>query len=137
MNKRNIIKWFVILIILFAIYIILKTTKLTLFFTGINIKKIVSYIRGYGKFSILILLIIYAIKPFTIIFPTWTLGVASGVLYGWFLGYIISLIGCFISATVGYYVAKFLGRDFVLKFTKGKFEKLDKVLEKDGFKILF
>lgn len=41
------------------------------------------------------------------------------------------------SATSAFYMAKFLGRDFVVRFTKGKLDNIDKILDKNGFKILF
>lgn len=103
----------------------------------INVRRIKHYIESYGNLSILVLMIIYAIKPFVMIFPTWTLGVVSGAIYGSIFGYVVSLFGCFISATVGYYVAKLLGRDFVVKFIGDKFNNIDKTLEKNGLKYCY
>ncbi|MCX7694505.1 MAG: TVP38/TMEM64 family protein [Caloramator sp.] len=137
MTKKRLFKYITIIIGLIAIIYIYKISKLHFCFGRVNIRSLKRFIGSYGKYSAIVLLIIYAVKPFVMLFPTWVLGVVSGVLYGWFWGYIVSLLGCFVSATVGYYVAKFLGKDFVHKITKGKLDKFDKVLEKDGFKILF
>ncbi|SHE78419.1 TVP38/TMEM64 family protein [Caloramator proteoclasticus] len=137
MTKKRLYKYIAIFISFIAIIYLFKVSKLHFCFNRVSIKSLKSFIESYGKYSIFVILIIYAVKPFIMLFPTWVLGVVSGILYGWFLGYIVSLIGCFISATVGYYVAGFLGKDFVHKVTKGKLNKFDKVLKKDGFKILF
>lgn len=137
LTKKRLFKYITIIIGLIAIIYIYKISKLHFCFGRVNIRSLKRFIGSYGKYSAIVLLIIYAVKPFVMLFPTWVLGVVSGVLYGWFWGYIISLLGCFVSATVGYYVARFLGKDFVHKITKGKLDKFDKVLEKDGFKILF
>jgi uncharacterized membrane protein YdjX (TVP38/TMEM64 family) len=137
LTKKSLLKYIVVLIGLIIIIYILKISKFHFCFGRVNIRSLKRFIEGYGKYSIFVLLIIYAVKPFVMLFPTWVLGVISGILYGWSYGYIISLIGCFISATVGYYLSRFLGKDFVHKITKGKLNKFDKVLEKDGFKILF
>lgn len=134
MKKNEILKY--ILLFVLIIVVIYCFNRFNINRKHINVKRIKCYIESYGSLSILVLIIIYAIKPFAMIFPTWALAVATGAIYGSFLGYAISLIGCFVSATVGYYVAKFLGRDFVVKFIGDKFNNIDKTLEKNGFKIL-
>lgn len=134
MKKNKILKYILMFgLIILLIYII---SKFNINRRHISARKIKHYVEGYGNLSFIVLMLIYAIKPFVMIFPTWTLGVVSGAIYGSFWGFFVSLVGCFISATVGYYVAKFLGRDFVVKFIGGKFNHIDQTLKKDGFKIL-
>ncbi|MDT8718520.1 TVP38/TMEM64 family protein [Clostridium sp. 19966] len=104
---------------------------------GFNLHHIRRYLMHFGKFTVLAILIIYMVKPVGFILPTSAIAIATGGIYGVFLGTVISLVGCFLSSTVAFYISRFLGKGFVEKFTKGKALQLEDNIEKHGFKIMF
>lgn len=103
---------------------------------NINIGVLKNYILSYGNISIIIFILIYSLKPVIIFFPTWVLSVLAGNLYGAYMGTILNMFCCFTSATVGFYLARYLGKPFVDKILKGKVIKLDDGIEKHGFIIM-
>lgn len=139
MNKKsnlNKIKFgiFISIIFIALIIIILNAHK----FEGkLSIHKIVDIMRSRGELSSLIYLAVFAIKPIFVIIPTNIIAVASGIVFGSFKGFILTMIGYFISGTVAFYLSRFLGRDFIEELVGNRFIKLDNNLETSGFKILF
>lgn len=137
LKKKKYMYFILLIIIVILLFMFLRYINFDYKNPQAEIRRLKHFLERNYKYSVFILLGIYIIKPFLMIFPTWVLGVVSGAIYGSFKGLIISLIGCFLSATSAFYMAKFLGRDFVVRFTKGKLDNIDKILDKNGFKILF
>lgn len=97
---------------------------------------LIAFLKRYGKYSILIFILIYSLKPLIGIIPASILSVASGMMFGTFFGTLYTMIGATICATVAFYFARFLGKDFVDKILKGKLALLDDNIEKKGFQII-
>lgn len=131
----NIIK--ILLLLVFIALIVYMFIKHKNKIMGINFHHIKKYLTHFGKFTVPMILLIYTLKPIGFILPTSALAIATGGIYGIFLGTIISLIGCFLSSTVSFYISRFLGKGFVEKFVKGKAVNLEDNIEKHGFKIIF
>lgn len=94
------------------------------------------YILSYGKFSTLVFVVIYGLKPIVFIIPASLLSILAGNIFGPWIATILSLLGCFFAGTVAFYLAKILGKPFVDKMLKGKALKLDASIEKHGFLIM-
>ncbi|MCX7711666.1 MAG: TVP38/TMEM64 family protein, partial [Clostridia bacterium] len=62
--------------------------------------------------------------------------VLSGRLFGPLLGFIYSMISVFTSASLAYFISRYLGKDFVEKLLRGKIQQLDEKAETHGFKIV-
>jgi uncharacterized membrane protein YdjX (TVP38/TMEM64 family) len=121
-----------ILIFLISYY----TTKYINRLPHISMSNLRSYILGYGSFSVLIFLVLHALKPVIIILPTVLLSVVAGSIYGLVAATALSVIGCFLSATSAFYIARIVGRHHAVKLSKGKLIKLDRNIEKNGFKVM-
>ncbi len=119
-----------IIIALISIY------KLRRIFPNINFKHVKHYILSYGKFSSLVFIIIYSLKPIVFIIPASLLSIVAGNIFGSFYAFIYSMIGCFFSATVAFFIARVLGKPFVDNVVKGKIIKIDSSVEKHGFVIM-
>lgn len=104
---------------------------------GLRIEKIVHFVKEKGHYAFAVYLLIFAIKPFFVIAPSNLISVAGGLLFGPVEGFILSMIGFFISGTVAFYLSQFLGKDFVQSIVGDRLVKLDDNLNKNGFKILF
>ena len=127
----------------FAIFIMFVIIALVMviinwhFIKELRIEKIVRFIHEKGPYAVGVYLLIFAIKPFFVIIPSNLLAITGGILFGPVEGFILSMLGFFISGTMAFYLSQFLGKDFVQSIVGDRFIKLDDNLNKNGFKILF
>lgn len=137
MKKKlaNILKY----VLLLAILIIFIFVVHKFLFNGhkFTMRRLRRYILSYGKFSAFCFVIIYSIKPIVMFIPASFLSVLAGNIFGPLRAFILSMIGCFFSGTVAFYLSRYLGKPFVNKILKGKVLKLDDDIEKHGFAIMF
>lgn len=130
----NIVKFSIfIVIILISICILSKNRGLLISF---NIKDISQFIKARGTFSEIVYLLLFFIKPFFIMIPSNVMAVIAALAFGSIRSFILTMVGFFISGTVAFYLARFLGKDFVESILGDKLIKLDDKIEKNGFKIL-
>ena len=133
-NNKNLLKYLisVVLIIIIA-FLLLKYRRHLI---HVNLKYMRRYILSYGKFASLIFIVIYSLKPVLLVIPTGFLSILAGNIFGPQKALLMSMIGCFGSGTVAFFLARFLGRSFVDRLLKGKAMTLDSNIEKHGFKIM-
>lgn len=137
MDKKKVdyLKFMVFIIMILAASIIIVNNWH--FIKGLRIEHIVEHIDKDSSTAELLYLLIYAVKPFFFIIPANVVAIVGGTIFGPVKGFILIMIGFWISATIAFYLARFLGRGFVEGLLKNKFMKLDNDMEKKGFKILF
>lgn len=145
MNKYNYNKIKYILIICILSIILFLLFRYRDIFTYIDIKSfgrrismrhLRKYILGYGNFAAVIFVIMYSLKPIALIIPTSLLSILAGNIFGPIYAFILSMIGCFFSASLAFGLAHILGKPFVDKILRGKTFKLDNRIEKHGFLIM-
>jgi uncharacterized membrane protein YdjX (TVP38/TMEM64 family) len=138
MNKiKNMDKIKFLIFIVFAIIALVVIIMNWNHIKGLRIEKFVHFIRKKGRYAIIVYLLIFAIKPFFVIVPSNLISIAGGILFGPVEGFILSMVGFFISGTVAFHLSQFLGKNFVQSIVGDRFIKLDDKLNKNGFKILF
>lgn len=150
-NKRALIISFVILIVIGLLILFVNMDSLsylrhvnpgahikhTLFKHHIlGVHEIKKYLISFGKWSIVILFLIYIIKPIFVVTPISVLAIVSGLIYGSIYGTIFTMIGAVLSATVGFFIARKLGQNFVNKLLKGKSTQIEGDIEKHGLSIM-
>lgn len=133
-NKKNIFKCIVGVLLIIIIIITMINYKRHLH--CINIEIIKTYIQSYGELSILIFILIYSLRPIAFIIPVSLMSIIAGNIFNYYIAVLLSMIGCFGSATIAFFLARFLGRSFVDKYLKGKALNLNRNIEKYGFKIM-
>ena len=103
----------------------------------INRDQIVAFIDSLGAFGPLIFIILYSVISITI-FPASLLSISSGIIWGEYLGSFYTIIAASISSALCFFIARWMGRDFIKKKIEGKrLDKLDNYLEKNGFLYVF
>lgn len=133
-NKKKILQYFIgALLIIVFVYFMMKYGKRL---THLRIKHVRHYILSYGKFASVAFVILYSLKPVALIVPVSLLSIVAGNVFGPYKALLLSMIGCFTSGTLAFFLAKFLGRSFVDKLLKGKAMKLDSSIEKHGTAIM-
>jgi uncharacterized membrane protein YdjX (TVP38/TMEM64 family) len=93
-------------------------------------------IQSAGPVAPVIYLLIYSIAPVFFV-PGWIITVAGGLAFGALWGTILTVIGATIGATLAFFVARYLGRDFVAHLLKGKLKTLDEQAAANGFQVIF
>ncbi|MFL0246526.1 TVP38/TMEM64 family protein [Candidatus Clostridium stratigraminis] len=133
-TMTNTIKILIILCIsIIFIYLLFKYQKRV---THIRLKDLRSYIVSFGPYAAIVFIFLFTIKAILIFFPTMIFTAIAGNIFGPFLGFFITIVGLFTSATVAFFLSKFLGKSFANKVTRGKLLKLDDNIEQHGFKIM-
>jgi uncharacterized membrane protein YdjX (TVP38/TMEM64 family) len=120
-------------IILTVVFIVNKFDLVSKF----KLDEVVRYVRHRGRHAELTFLALAFLKSFIIVVPAAVFSVAGGMLFGAIKGFVLNLMGLFISATTVFFTARFLGKGFLNKMLKGRILKLDKQLECNGFKFMF
>ncbi|CAB1253584.1 TVP38/TMEM64 family protein [Clostridium sp. MT-14] len=133
-NNKNFVKSIIFAILVLFIIIVLFVYKDKL--CNINVYRIRSYIQSYGEFSAVVFIVMYTLRPLLIIFPASLMSIVAGNIFNSHIAVLLSMIGCFGSATVAFFLSRYLGRSFVDKILKGKALVLDKNIEKYGFKVM-
>ena len=131
MNLKKVAAFFFVLVLVVFVTMNFKEIK------QMNLQRLVAYISNYGKYAAICFLLIFSLKPLLLFLPSSMLSIAAGTIFGPIYGFLLNMAGFFISATVAFYLSRFLGKDFVDKVLKGKGVSLNSNLEKNGIKILF
>ena len=133
-SKKSIFKCLMIFFLISIIAFILYKYKGNLH--KINMDSIRSYIQSYGKFSAIIFILIYTVRPLVLILPASLMSIIAGSIFNLYMALLLSMIGCFGSATLAFFLSRFLGQSFVNKILKGKALTLNDNIEKYGFRII-
>ncbi|CEK33024.1 MAG: TVP38/TMEM64 family protein [Paraclostridium sordellii] len=102
---------------------------------NIGVEDIQDYVSSFGRLAPLVYIIMFALVPLTL-FPDSILAIGGGMVFGLFKGYIYTLIGALIGATISFYISRKLGRAFVKKLTKEKLDNIEELINSKGFFIV-
>jgi uncharacterized membrane protein YdjX (TVP38/TMEM64 family) len=108
---------------------------LFLHINGISVKdvpRIVSgQVRRAGSFGPVMLILFYALS--TIIpFPTFSIAIIGGALFGPWLGCLAVIVGVNVAGTISFFLSRYFGRHFVGENEKGWVKKYDDLLTEQG-----
>lgn len=132
--KSNIIGAFVSLGILTAFIIVFNKLDLA---HKLDLNGIIQYVSSKGKFGQVTFLLLWIVKPLFMVIPSSVFSIAGGTLFGPLQGFILNMIGFFLSGTFAFYISRLLGKRYIERIIKGNMLKIYKGIEKDGFKIIF
>ncbi|WP_338562597.1 TVP38/TMEM64 family protein [Paraclostridium sordellii] len=130
-NLGKVLKILISIIIL----LILGTIICKILSMNIGVEDIQGYVSSFGRLAPLVYIIMFALVPLTL-FPDSILAIGGGMVFGLFKGYIYTLIGALIGATISFYISRKLGRAFVKKLTKEKLDNIEELINSKGFFIV-
>lgn len=130
-NLGKVLKILISIIIL----LILGTIICKILSMNIGVEDIQDYVISFGRLAPLVYIIMFALVPLTL-FPDSILAIGGGMVFGLFKGYIYTLIGALIGATISFYISRKLGRAFVKKLTKEKLDNIEELINSKGFFIV-
>ncbi|MBI3611322.1 MAG: TVP38/TMEM64 family protein [Nitrospirae bacterium] len=96
-------------------------------------------IQSVGFLAPLLYLLIYSIAPVFFV-PGWIITIGGGLAFGAVWGTVLTVIGATIGATLAFFVARYMGRDFVARVLKERFKTLNTIDEQaatHGFQVIF
>ncbi|GAA0091931.1 TVP38/TMEM64 family protein [Paraclostridium bifermentans] len=93
------------------------------------------YVTSFGKLAPLVYIIMFALVPLTL-FPDSILAIGGGIIFGLYKGYIYTLVGALIGASLSFYISRKLGRNFVKKITKEKLDYIEEMINTKGFFVI-
>ena len=129
---KRLVKPSILLMFLIGIFIFLRYTNVVEYLTKDNIE---AFISSMGPLGGVVFMGLYFLA--TLLFlPGTPLSVAGGFLFGPVLGTVYIVLGATLGASGAFFVSRFLGKDFVDRILKNKFEKLnafDHKLSENGF----
>lgn len=103
----------------------------------LNFDSIREKISACGHFAGPVYIVIFILRTLLIFFPYSVMVILGGSLFGHINAFVYSLIAVFFSATLGFYVSRYVLRDFMRKLLKDRVEYLDTRIQNHGFKIIF
>lgn len=134
MSKKSfkIIKYVVsIMIFIIFIYVINRIN----IFKEASPTTIKEYLNSFGMFAPIIYIIIFIFVPLTL-FPDSILAISGGLAFGLFKGFIYTMIGAIMGASLSFFIARFLGRAFIKKIIGKNIVNIEEQMEKKGFVII-
>jgi len=93
-----------------------------------NIRHIV---LSFGALSPVVFIFLNFIRPFTFL-PVTPFTIAGGFIFGHFYGLLFSLIGTMLSAVLTFSLSRYLFRDQIKRWLKGRYDGVDKGFESSG-----
>ncbi|MGL5693293.1 MAG: TVP38/TMEM64 family protein [Peptostreptococcaceae bacterium] len=124
----------IVLGIIFLIIVVILIYKICTLNLGVD--EIKAYVESFGNVGPLVYIIMFALVPLTL-FPDSILAIAGGLIFGLGKGYIYTTIGALIGGSISFYISRYWGRDIVKKITKEKLDKIEHMVNNQGFTIIF
>lgn len=103
-----------------------------------NIAGLADYLKSFGAWSIAVIIALFVVMTFTIVFPFMILSGATGIMYGFFWGVVLSWIGEVAGALCMFFFARGLFRNLVAGFVakSSYLRQVDDYSAANGFKAL-
>lgn len=131
MRKKIIKAIFLLLFIVLAYYLVQGPLA-----GNLSKEALRTFIHSFGMLAPFVFILVYAIG-ICLFLPGTLLTAIGAILFGTFWGTILTLIGATIGASLAFFIARHLGKDFVDSAVKGKLKEYNKFIEKEGFSAIF
>ena len=100
-----------------------------------DLASVKQFILSFGPLAPIIYIVMFPLVPLAL-FPDAILAIASGSVFGVVWGSIYTMIGAICGSTLSFYIARLIGRDFVMKLVRHKADWFEDGVEKQGFIII-
>ena len=136
-TKRNLIK-VIIVIAVISLYFFIPSIKENVnqavsILNNLDVDMLKKYILSFGMWAPTVSFILMILQSVIAPIPAFIITFANAGLFGWINGAILSWTSSMVGATLCFYIARFLGRDVVIKLTSNQgLNKVDKFFGKYG-----
>lgn len=119
MNKKKILIWSIISILIIAVIVLLIIygPRVLNYFKDPTLReKFKNFIESLGFFGVFVYILVIVIQIIVAFIPGEPFELLAGIMYGTFGGLLISLIGAFIGSTIVFLLVKKFGKRITNKF---------------------
>lgn len=107
--------------------------QMIFYLSMLNIDAIKEYILSFGVSAPIISFLLMILQSVAAPLPAFLITFANAALFGWVKGAMLSWTSSMVGATLCFYIARFLGRDVVIKLTsKYALDNIDNFFDKYG-----
>lgn len=92
---------------------------------------VATHVAAAGAFGPFMLILFYLLST-VIPFPTFSIAILGGALFGPWVGSVAVLVGVNAAASVSFFLARYFGRHFVSEYERGWVKKYDELLTEQG-----
>ena len=102
-------------------------------FNSLDVVLIKEYILSFGLLAPVVSFALMVLQSLIAPLPAFLITFANAALFGWIYGALLSWFSAMVGAILCFYIAKFLGREFIEKLTsKSALASVDSFFEKHG-----
>lgn len=107
------------------------------FLKDAEVEDAVEFLRGFGAWTFAIVILLFIVEALVAPLPTWFLMIANGMLFGPWIGALVSFIGVMAGALAAFAVARWVARRFIRGFIpEGLLKRVDDFSRANGFAVL-
>jgi len=134
-DKKSIIKFIILLIIIGGAFFAFRYTALSQYTQKDALLSLLTQLRGHwwGPFGFIL---IYGIGCMLAL-PGSLLTLCGGAIFGVAWGTLYNILASNLGATLAFFMARYFGRDFISRFMKGRVEAFDEKVARHGFRFIF
>lgn len=102
-----------------------------------NFQRLCSYLEGFGWWGYLVFILL-SIVVAVFMLPGQLLAIVGGMIYGGFVGGLLTVIGASVGASISFIIGKYVARDYVVeKFGQSEvFKKVEQGVKENGISFL-
>lgn len=106
-------------------------------FSADSMNAMADYLRGFGLWTLAVSIVMMILQAVIAPLPSTLIIGANGVIFGVWQGVLLSWFGVLAGASVSYWLARWLGREFIVRWFGTKhIQQVDRMSERDGFWIV-
>lgn len=129
-SKKKILIKLVVVIAIISLYFFVPAVKINVnqaifILNNVDVGMVKNYILSFGMLAPIVSFVLMVLQSIIAPLPAFIITFANAGLFGWINGAILSWTSSMVGAALCFYIAKFLGRDVVVKLTSN--EALNKV----------
>lgn len=102
-----------------------------------EVEDAVEFLRSFGGWTFAIVLLLFVVEALVAPLPTWFLMIANGMLFGPWMGALVSFAGVMLGAMAAFSVSRWVARRFIRRFIPdGLLTRVDDFSKANGFALL-
>lgn len=107
------------------------------FLRDADVEDAVEYLRGFGGWTFAIVIVLFIVEALVAPLPTWFLMIANGMLFGPWIGALVSFVGVMLGALAAFFVSRRIARRFIRRhIPEGLLSRVDDFSKANGFTLL-
>lgn len=104
---------------------------------GAELEQGVEYLRSFGGWTVVVIVALFTVEALVAPLPAWFLMIANGMLFGPWLGSLVSLLGVVTGALAAFSLARWVARRAMRRLLPAAvLDRVDEFSQRNGFVVL-